>query len=207
MLNSFEVNRSNRAERGGALVELSLVIPVLIFLMAAVLSAGRIIEQFAWLNQTAYQSYLLGSEEWDNVPVGGNPYGKRSNIMRARFALLQQGNRDIALPATFLGLDPGGADVTDTDLAGKMFSIQASGDLHTILGPLSVLRVGASVTGPVLALDPGDVSNLASFSNPDTTKNCSQLPDGGSLDTPCWDCSAGPSYSDCFCPDGTICNP
>ena len=192
-------------QRGSALVELCLVLPVIIFLMISVLSVGRVLEQFAWLSQTTYQAYLLGSEEWDNSFVPPQPYGKRTNIMKARFELLKRGNQGIARPANFNNIDPAGTDVNDQEIGNELFRVQASGAVETLLGPLRILRMSSTIVGPVLALDPGETSNLAVFENPAELRNCDEIEEIGALDTPCWTCS-GPNYTDCGC-SGAICTP
>lgn len=198
MVVNFAHAREDRLERGGVLVELAFVAPVLIFLIVAVMATGSILGQLAWMSQTAFQTYLIGAEYLTDT--------ERLSPMQGRSQLLDFTNSTVSRNANRLETDPVGFMTFSYDDTDDSLTTVVHGRLETLLGPRVSFDLNLSITGALLAVDGGTATPLDRYLNPERKFDCSgvRCPIGdltcGTL--PCVTCLASNPAS-CTCVSGS----
>ena len=191
----------SRSQLGGAMVEFSIVFPVLFLVFAGVLGIGQALEQFAWTSQSAYQLYLAGAE----YPTSA----ERAPRMNARWGTLQINYAREDSRARRL-LNSAYANPAPPPAVADVVSAQVQGSLDTIIGTFSPHFLRNQIVGPVLSISsalagslsvPGNTAFYDCFGN-----RCPGIaPCGGA----CMTCD--PSSSLCSCSSGSgpiqICQP
>lgn len=181
MLSTNTQSSSNRSgDSAGVLVELTFVLPVMIFLIAAVFSTGRIIGQIAWMSQTAFQTYLIGAEYLTDA--------ERILPMDGRSVLLDDTNSALSRNAFLLDTSGQPFMTFNYDPGEDSLSTTITGNLETIFGANMTFELNFGVTGALLAVDGGVSTPLNVFLNPAPLYSCSGLPCTGTPGcgtTPC----------------------
>lgn len=181
-------------ERGGVIVELSLVTPVLLLIFGGLLSVGRVVNQLSWMSQTAYQSVLLGAE-FNNRTDREGRMTRRSEDLRTAAVSTNQSTAHVMWVPMTPGQDYGG--VPRTVVA------EVHGGLESVFGPVESFQIRTRVAGPILAFDATSLGDLSRFESP-TQVGCNGLP--GSCPR-IVDCGGNPVATSCPCLTGDIvCN-
>lgn len=158
--------RKRPRQKGAAMVELTIVLPLLILLFSGLLEAGRVLAELNWLSQTAYQlTYVLG----------GSPRGTGASLMNTRYQQLVDNIRKYRFPSLGLDAPPpvfrSSWDGSFYDDANKSVGLRFSASIK----PLSSLPIqfpmNIEVTGPYL-LAATEASGLGTFANPALLFNC-----------------------------------
>lgn len=174
--------------RGSVTVELVFVAPVLLFLIAMVFTTGRLISQFAWMSQTAFQAYLIGAEFSDP--------SERTNAMNGRWTKLMAGN--MALSAVYNG--PRAIDAATFDQPATtgtdMLASRVSGNVISLFGYSAAIPLSVTITGPILA-PTAPVTDLANPQNPDVANQRNCVGAQGPMST--GNCTICPNETNCFC--------
>lgn len=144
--------RLHSAERGGALVEFSLVFPLLFLLLAGVLGLGQALEQFAWTSQSAYQLYLIGAE----YPTDA----ERIPRMNARWATLQINYAQEDSRARRL-MGSAYTNITPPPGVPNALGAQVQGSIDTIIGTFNPGPLNNRIVGPVLSISSGLAGSLS----------------------------------------------
>lgn len=55
------IKQSLRKDKGGVLIEMSVVLPLCLLFLLGILELGRVLAQYSWVQQTTYNAALLGS--------------------------------------------------------------------------------------------------------------------------------------------------
>ena len=183
----------NRSRSGAQLasvtVELAIVAPILLFLIGMVFTTGRLISQLAWMSQSAFQAYLIGSEFSES--------GARLNAMNGRWNKLLAGN--MALSATYSG--PRAVELPTMEEATtsgvEMITTRVRGSVISLFGYSSSLPLSVTITGPILAPN-APVTDLSVPQNPTppNQRNCV----GALGETSPTSCAVCVNNTNCFCP-------
>lgn len=180
------------------LMEATIAIPFLFFVVTGVVELGRTLSLVAWVQQTAYQTAVAGGEV-SGVAAIQNVEMQRvaarihqiHSHERTRFNL----NQDLVNFAT----QPLAANTN------REVRVRLSGSLRGIL-PFYPLGVSVDMTGPVLVLSNAITTNLSTFSNPAVTQSCVSTNNCADPATcPCLQCHADHTC-DLLTPNGA-CDP
>jgi hypothetical protein len=183
----LEVRMRKSEQEGGALIELSLVLPVMILLLVGIIEYGKSFSQAFWIAQASYNSVLKGGE----VPLGGT---KREDKMRERFdkSLIIHRNNFVAGENMDVvpNVDPA---IMDEALQATVEGT-VSTDSFNIL-PLEV-PVRVRIIAPVVIMGGNTaVSGYDKFGNPQDLHTCDSSP--GTCSTASLCATAHPDSTDC----------
>jgi len=163
-------------ERGAALIELAIVVPLLALLLFGVFSLGRAISQLAWVSQSSYAAVVAGGES-----VGAIVQTQSNSTFSALFDVLNSSNG-----RQLRGAGGGSGVASSLDQANRL--VKVSVDVETSpIGGFWSLPVKLDTVGPLLTSErlPGNLS---------TFENASPCANGAPLQLPCGRCSC-PSSS------------
>jgi hypothetical protein len=148
MVTAVNYKRDYAQESGGALVELSFVLPLLLLLVIGLFETSRLISEVGWINQVAYQTAKLGGETPESL---GRPLmNHRANM------LAQLQNNFVALES--MELEP----LYSED---GLVSARLSGEINSVVQGVP-LRLSVRMVGPNLLRTSVLPGNLGEFANP-----------------------------------------
>lgn len=82
-----------RQTRGGVLVEFAIVLPLCVFFFMGIIEIGRLLAQYSWVQQTAYNAAFLGS----GLSEGSIETGP-INVVNTLFPKLNEDKNAMAAP-------------------------------------------------------------------------------------------------------------
>jgi hypothetical protein len=173
----------SESEEGGVLVELSLVVVALMFLLGAVFSVGRLLNQISWLSQTTYNALLEGAS---------NNRSSRSDDMKNRASQLWQATHRMMGISNGMTFDPSGT-TSNSGSATDTINFKLTGTLSKFFGQTSDLPVSITIQGAMLVGNLGAAGDLSQFQSANLSYNCNGVPCGGggqpSCNSACVNCT------------------
>ncbi len=143
---------------GSVSLELTLVLPVLLFMFFGVGTLGRIIGQLSWMSQVAYQTTLAAGEADD---------AERGAILEARWTRILEGYEARSGGSRPVEGESRAVTIV-TDPAERSVSVEISGGVLSLLGGLTLLPVQTTIVGPLMAPDATAAGSLSAPMNPPT---------------------------------------
>jgi hypothetical protein len=143
--------RENRSAKGGVLIELSFVLPALIFLIVFIIGSGQLLTQLFWYGQSAYQAVYLAGE----TPTGFRESNSKALMSQLEFVHLSPEQRSRAMVPGSAAKPTGSLARQGTDVVATMAGVS-----RPVLFRSYPLRV--SVRGPVLVAG-DDVADSSGF--------------------------------------------
>jgi len=181
-------------QKGGALIEFAISVPLIIIFLIGILSSGRLLNTVSTVGQAAFLGAQLGSQVNAKVELSKIP-DRIVKILDLQSRKLHQvsvtckdplhtsptdpQNRCItsANGSVFFDPDPNSVD------AKRVLKVHVNGKLPTIFRELDI---DIDVTAPILLLDQGTTINLNQPENPALTYGCQ----GGLNNANCNCCSS-----------------
>lgn len=138
-------NRNSSSEMGGALAELAIVMPVLIFLLFGMVEIGRVLIEMVWMGNTSFSAAVLGAESHLGVRTAAmsNRATNLIDILDDRFR--NKVHSAPAIQSTF-------------NAADKTVRVKIAGHLQSLTGKFSI-PVKGEIVGPVFVDDSGFVTS------------------------------------------------
>ncbi len=155
---------NNESQKGGVLVEFAVVLPLCVFFFMGVLEIGRLLAQYSWVQQTAYNAAFLGSGLTEST-VETAP----RTVVKTLFPKLNESKNAMAVPHV-------GTRYIDNDAI--QVSIKSDLNRLTTFFPVDV-DVQAFAPSVIVDFDAGDPKVFAN-SNPVQYYDCDGNSCGGS---------------------------
>jgi hypothetical protein len=178
-----ELSVRTTRETGGVLVELSFVVVTLMFLIGAVLSVGRLINQMAWFSQTTYNAVLEGSTKSADT---------RDADMLARAQQLWNGTHALVDSSNGMTLNLASSSAVTASTAGAV-QFKLAGTLSRIFGQSVEIPVSMNIQASVLTGNTASAGNPNFFAPSLLQYNCDGVPCGGGGGQPACPTSPCPS--------------
>lgn len=170
--------KNSTTERGAALVECALSLPVLIFFVSAILEFGNVLSQLTWFSQAAYHVISVGSQ---------SPQSAGPSLMDSRYAQLvlaksperSYGRIDLHTPQA-----ASAAGYYDNTPTIRTITVRMTADIRPLGNTPLSFPLSYELTAPQLLNDSVSPGSLSSFGNPSPSYyRCNLTSCGGS--TPC----------------------
>lgn len=145
----------NTGEKGGAYVELTIILPLLIAFLAGLIQLGHYLAQVDWIAQTAYLSALEGTQSF--TPAR----------MQARATQLSTALSDVNELETVV-------NTGSTDGANDTVTMTFGGSLSKIFGasPQIGFRLSAPRLSNSVGVGPGSLNQFENYTDPDGVVEC-----------------------------------
>lgn len=156
-------------QRGAALVEFAIVIPVILFLCFGIVEYGRTLSELTWASNAAYHAVVLGGESTEDL----GPQAMRERVTRLQLGQYSS-TASLYQEASF-------------DIGGSTVKMALDGEVATTQVGWFALNYSSDIVGPWFAAMSSSIGNLNEFPEaPDMGDEYGCDGDKGSGDWTCY---------------------
>ncbi|RIL12601.1 MAG: hypothetical protein DCC75_00125 [Proteobacteria bacterium] len=174
---------SGSTDRGAAILECALVLPVVLILMYGVLDIGLQLSQVPWLAETAYQASLSAGRETTQLNAEAAAQTRLNRLISGNQHFMTRAGRYSHLVPTFTW-----------NQGNRTVSMSINVSLAALSGLTINLPVGINIVAPLVRSASQFVGSLGAPANPNATFTCSGVA-SPSAPTACVQCISGPPPS------------